>query len=307
MTAQQVTDDARVQPRPLEVERLDLVRGDGTRSRVLLRRAAHASAPVVLCMPAMGVAADYYLALLGQLSESGVHAAVTDLRGKGECSVRPARGVDFGYHEMVTHDWSAAIERLRQAFPSNRMFLLGHSLGGQLSALFLSIQPRSVDGLILVASCSNDFRRWPWHLRLPVLLGSQLAWLIAGACGYFPGKRLGFAGTEAKSVIQDWARQTRTGRYEPRHAAHDFEQTLREVATPVLAISLAGDGFAPAAAVDHLCSKMPQAHIERWHYAPPGELRKQIDHFRWAKHPQPIVARIAMWLRAQDARLGNIR
>jgi predicted alpha/beta hydrolase len=252
-------------------------------------------------MPAMGVDAGYYLKLLDAFSEYGVHAAVTDLRGKGECSVRPRRGVDFGYQEMITHDVGAAVARVRQALPASRVYLLGHSLGGQLSALYMSIRPRTVDGLILVASCSNDFRQWPWRQRLPVLAGTQLASLIAGVCGYFPGKAVRFAGTEAKTVIQDWARQARTGRYAPKHAVHDFEQTLRTVDAPVLAISLVNDNLAPQAAVDHLCSKMPRAPLERWHYAPREDPRSNADHFRWAKRPDAIVARIGIWLTTKGA------
>lgn len=287
-------------PRP-GLERLDVTRGDGTRSRILVQRTERAAAPVVLCMPAMGVDAGYYIKLLDALSEYGIHAAVTDLRGKGECSVRPRRGIDFGYHEMITHDWSAAVARLRQAFPNNRLYLLGHSLGGQLSALYLGIRPRTVDGLVLVASGSNDYRQWPWRQRPVVLLGSQLAGAIASVCGYFPGKALRFAGTEAKTVIQDWARQTRTGRYEPRHASHDFEQALGTVEAPVLAISLAGDRYAPQPAVDHLCSKMPRAAVERWHYLPREDAEVRADHFRWVRQPDAIVARIGVWLTTQGA------
>lgn len=299
-----MTQSVATVPVPLprrRLERLDVARADGTCSRILVQRTERSAAPVVLCMPAMGVDAGYYLKLLDAFSEYGIHAAVTDLRGKGECSVRPRRGIDFGYHEMVTQDWSAAVARLRQAFPTNRIYLLGHSLGGQLSALYLGIRPRSVDGLVLVASCSNDYRQWPWKQRPAVLLGSQLARAIAALYGYFPGKALRFAGTEARTVIQDWAHQTRTGRYEPKHATHDFEQALRTIEAPVLAISLAGDRLAPQAAVDHLCSKMPRAKLECWHYLAREEAAVRTDHFRWVRQPEAIVARIGVWLTTQGA------
>lgn len=300
MVTQSVTQAEVWTERP-PLERLALMRTDGTHSRVLVQRTQRAGAPVVLCMPAMGVDAGYYLKLLDSFAEYGVHAAVTDLRGKGECSVRPRRGIDFGYHEMVTVDWAAAVARVRQAFPNNRIYLLGHSLGGQLSALYMSIRPRTVEGLILVASGSNDYRQWPWQKRLQILAGTQVASAVAGAIGYFPGKQLRFAGTEARTVIQDWARQARTGRYAPKHAGYDFEQTLRTVEAPVLAISLLNDSFAPQAAVDHLCSKMPRATVERWHYAPRENPKVLADHFRWVRTPDVVVARIGIWLTTKGA------
>jgi predicted alpha/beta hydrolase len=278
-----------------EVERIDVERGDGTHTRILVRRnTEREDAPVVMCMPAMGVEAKYYLPLLSALREAGVHAAATELRGKGECSVRPARGVDFGYQEMVSVDYPAVVSRMRSEFPGRGLYLLGHSLGGQLGALFMSLNPEAVDGLILVASCSNYFMRWPRPWRWPVFIGTQVASLIAGALGYFPGRQLRFAGTESRGVIQDWSRQARTGRY-----GADFEERLRTVRKPVLAISIENDFYAPRPAVDHLCEKMPRAHLTRWHFQP--HETKYADHFRWVKKPEQVVARIRDWLRDETA------
>lgn len=285
-----------------ELERLAVSRADGTTTNILLQRnVEQPDAPVVVCMPAMGVEARYYLPLLTALRNAGVHAAGADLRGKGECSVRPARGVDFGYQEMVSVDYPAVVARLRTEFPGRKLFLLGHSLGGQMGALFVSLDPEAVDGLILVASCSNYFMRWPQPWRWPVFLGTQLASLMAGALGYFPGRKLRFAGTESRRTIQDWSRQARTGRYAPRGASVDFEETLRTVHKPVLAISIENDFYAPRPAVEHLCEKMPQARLTRWHFQPQGPDAKYADHFRWAKKPDAVVERIREWLRDESA------
>jgi predicted alpha/beta hydrolase len=117
--------------------------------------------------------------------------------------------------------------------------------------------------------------------------------------GYFPGRRLRFAGTEARGVIRDWSRQARTGRYALVGSKVDFEESLRTVRKPVLAISLEDDFYAPERAVDHLCEKMPQARLTRWHFQPPPEEARYADHFRWVKKPAAIVARIRGWLQAE--------
>lgn len=271
-------------------------RADGTRTRMLLRRPSTTPRAGVLCFPAMGVTARYYAPLLDELAARGFVAASVDLRGHGECNVRPARGVDYGYEELVRYDYPAAVDAMRRELGALPLVLLGHSLGGQLACLYLaSAPPIHVHGLVLVASCSNDYRGWPVKLRAPVWAGTQLAGVIARVLGYFPGRRLQFAGTEAQRLICDWARQARTGTYEPSGASHDYEQALRSLRIPVLAISFANDLFAPAAAVDLLVKKLAQATVARLDLGPEPGL--QLDHFRWVKSVAPVVDRVDPWLR----------
>lgn len=47
---------------------------------------------------------------------------------------------------------------------------------------------------------------------------------------------------------------------------------------------------------EHLCEKMPRAHLTRWHFQPRGPDAKYADHFRWVKKPDGVVARIREWL-----------
>lgn len=82
----------------------------------------------------------------------------------------------------------------------------------------------------------------------------------------------------------------------------DFEERLRTVHKPLLVISIEGDFYAPRPAIEHLCEKMPGAHLTRWHFQPQGPDAKYADHFRWTKKPDAVVARIRKWLGEQAAR-----
>jgi predicted alpha/beta hydrolase len=275
---------------------------DGATSRVRIFRAesSRENAPVILCMPAMGVTARYYDPLGHSLRAHGLNAIVGELRGHGTSSVRASRRTNFGYREMVLRDWPALIDRAAQTFTQSPIVLLGHSLGGQLSALHCALEAESrerpvrVRGLALVASCSVHYLGWRFPHSIGLLAGTQSASLVARALGFFPGHRIGFGGREARDVMIDWARQSRTGRY--ALDGRDMEPLLARVEVPVLAVSVAGDEYAPPRAVDALCAKLERAPLERWHFDPRAMRLGSVDHFRWVKEPDPIAARVRDWI-----------
>ena len=249
------------------------------------------TAPVLICMPAMGVPAKFYDPLAVPVVKEGWRLVTADLRGNGLSSVRASREVSFGYHEMVTFDWPAVVEKVKALFPGAPVYLLGHSLGGQLSALYLAANPEACTGLILVATPSVYYKGWDFPLNLGILAGTQLACAIARILGYFPGKRIGFGGTEARGVIRDWAHTGRTGRYELAGSAVDFERLLGELELPVLSICFAVDLLAPERAVANLCAKMKRCRIT--HHLLGDE---NLGHLQWVKNPQPVIEQIKQWL-----------
>ena len=86
---------------------------------------------VFICLSAMAVAGSYYKNLAEHLAASGHGAFTTDYRGIGHSSVRPPKA-DFGYKEIIEYDYRGIVETVINAFPEHSIYLLGHSLGGQL-------------------------------------------------------------------------------------------------------------------------------------------------------------------------------
>ena len=250
------------------------------------------TAPVLICMPAMGVPAKFYDPLAVPVVKEGWRLVTADLRGNGLSSLRASRKVSFGYHEMVTFDWPAVVEKVKTLFPGAPIYLLGHSLGGQLSTLYLAANPEACTGLILVATPSVYYKGWDFPLNLGILAGTQLACAIAGILGYFPGKKIGFGGTEARGVIRDWAHTGRTGRYEPAGSPVNFERLLGELELPVLSISFEVDLLAPERAVGNLCAKMKRCRITHHHL--PDE---DLGHLQWVRNPPPVIEKIKQWLK----------
>jgi predicted alpha/beta hydrolase len=242
----------------------------------------------------MGVAARYYEPLLRALWTSGLNAAAFDLRGHGHSSVRASRSIDFGYNEILTRDFPCAIQEAARIFPRCPIFILGHSLGGQLACLYAAATEERIAGLILVASGSVYYRSWAFPWSWLVLFFTGAARIIAEIVGYFPGRQFGFGGREARRVMRDWSAQARTGRYQTSSSVIDFDSLLTTATMPVLAITLCGDRLAPHGAVRHLCSKMVRAKTEHRCVKIVGGRRRA--HFQWVGESGVIIPHVLRWL-----------
>jgi predicted alpha/beta hydrolase len=103
--------------------------------------------PIILCLPAMGVPARKYLPLATALNKQGVISALFEFRGIDTSSVRASRNNNFGYHEILSIDLPEAIRFIKTHYPENPIYLLGHSLGGQLATLYMSLNPQQISWL----------------------------------------------------------------------------------------------------------------------------------------------------------------
>ena len=239
----------------------------------------------VLVLPALGVPATYYGTFADALSRRGYAVAAVDHRGNGTSSVKVRRGVDFGYGALV-EDTRIAI---RSAKPP--VFVLGHSLGGHVAAL-AAAEGEPFAGIALVASGTPFHARFPPREARWIRFGAAAIPRIASLVGYYPGKLLGFGGTEASTLMREWAALARDGRF----VLDGKDRDLSHVTLPLLAVSIDRDWMAPASAVDHLVQLMPRATLERVHLSD-----EALDHFRWARHPAPIVDIVDRWIQALTA------
>jgi len=225
------------------------------------------------------------------------------LRGNGNSSVRAGRASDFGYKELVEYDLPAAIECLKSKCPDKKIVLLGHSLGGQVSVLYLRQNLHGVSGLVLVASCSVYYKGWPKPTRWFMLAFSQFVKPLVSIVGYFPGRTIGFAATEARTVMTDWANIARNGDYTLKNSQVDYSSEVVEVDIPVLAINLADDSFAPHKATTYLLSKLNSKTVKREIISAEQLGAQRADHFNWLKHPASINERCCVWIKTTILKL----
>jgi predicted alpha/beta hydrolase len=245
-----------------------------------------------LCVPALGVEAAYYEPLARSFAAAGIDCVTADLRSLGLSSVRVRRGVDFGYRQLV--DDLALIVDAVAALAPTPLYLLGHSLGGQVSALLAGSRPLGLAGLVLCACGTPWYRLYRMPLSPGLYAFAHLAGLSSRVLGYYPGRALRFAGTEAAQLMQEWSRLARRGRFDI--AGLDGEETLARSRLPTLSISLAHDRLTPRETIDHLAAKLCGAPVTRVHLDESTAPRRSLDHFRWAREPAAVVDAVSRWL-----------
>lgn len=243
---------------------------------------------------AMGVEASYYEPFAKRMSEQGILIAMCDLRGHGTSSLRPRRGVDFGYREIVERDIPAAVAVVRERAAGVPLYLGGHSLGGQLVMLHVAATRPRIAGMALVACAIPYYRNWNGGLRLLIRSYAMLVFPIAGLVfGYVPGDRLGLGGKEALTVMRDWGHNAKTARYEPIGSMVDYEAALAELEVELVTVNIDGDEMAPPGAVDFMFEKVPHARGVRIE-AKLSE-RKPGAHMRWARDSEDVVRALLEW------------
>lgn len=254
----------------------------------------------LLWVPALGVPAIKYERMAQELAARGISTAVHEWRGNDSSSLRPSRRCDWGYSRLLTVDIPASLAMAGGHEPQvRRWFVGGHSLGGQLAALFVALNPGAAEGLVLAATGVPDQRTFRGRRRLAIAVFAHLVPLITRAFGYFPGDRLNWAGREAATLMRQWSRTVRTGRYNDLDLPTNAEAALSRLTKPALAVHFSDDWLVPSASLDALLAKMGNAEHRREIFDE-ARLGARADHFRWMRNPAVVATVIADWLRAQS-------
>lgn len=254
----------------------------------------------VLWLPALGVTARHYQAFAAALADAGIATALHEWRGAGSSDLRASRDCDWGYHELLDQDIPASLTAARQACPDLRWIIAGHSLGGQLAAVFAALNPQAIEGFAIAGSGSPYWKMFRGRMRVALRAMPLIVHVVTALSGYYPGKRLGFAGRESRNLMRDWAQTARSGCYESYADDRDSERALKGFSKPVLGIRLSEDHYCPKASFDWLLAKAPDSPMQRVLLTPKDFSSGLADHFSWLKDPQPVAVSMAKWLQGID-------
>lgn len=269
---------------------IDVAAADGHRWS-LLACVPQAARSALLWLPALGVAARHYLPFAEALAAHGVAVFVHEWRGNGSSQLRASREHDWGYRHLLCDDLPASHVALaaRSTLP---LTIGGHSLGGQLACCYAALYPQAFARLWLVASGTPYWRSFPPPRRYLLPLAYRLLPWLARRQGALHGRRLGFGGTEARTLIDDWARVGLSNHYAASGLARDLEAALAQVTAPVRGVLLHDDWMAPESSLRAFLRKLsPRATGIRNLNA--SQLGTAADHFAWMKRPQAVADALA--------------
>ncbi len=137
----------------------------------------------ILVVHGLGEHAGRYVKVAMHLTKQGFDCVTYDLRGHGKSEGR--RGAIRRPDDHLD-DLTLVIDAVRRAHPQNRLFLLGHSMGGQVAAQLVARRYRPVDGLILSSPALAV--KTSFVQRLQLLVGSALFPGLAVHNGVQPDK-----------------------------------------------------------------------------------------------------------------------
>ncbi|TFI45735.1 alpha/beta fold hydrolase [Rhodococcus sp. 1R11] len=249
-------------------------------------------APVIVVLPGLGIPGGYYRLFAEALVARGFHAAIGDLRGQGDSKPKPSSSSRYGYQELVSVDFPAIFEVVREQFPAATPYLLGHSMGGQLGSMYAARIRGRLGGLILVASGSPYHRGFGRTRGVPLYVGAAAMAITSNIAGFWPGDRIGVGGfgRQSRVLIDDWSRFARTGSIEPSGADIDYEERMGRLTLPVLAVTIEGDDLAPKGSMENLTAKLANADITTEHIDEP------LGHNGWIRNPTAVADLVARWM-----------
>lgn len=252
---------------------------------------------VVIINSATGVKQKFYADFASHLAELGFDVYTYDYRGIGTS----LHGRQPGHASLT--DWGeldapAMINYVRQRHPGAPVYVIGHSIGGQL--IGMSSDAQRADALIMIASQTPYWRNYNsslWFLVKVWALWHVIIPLSTRLFGYFPAKKMGlFENLPAEASMQ-WARWAKNSNY-LFDELPEKRKTFEALSQETLVLSFSDDLLAPRAAVEDLLQYYKNLQIEHRHISPEQIGRKSIGHFNFFRKSfkHPLWTEVSDWL-----------
>ncbi|MDX1572327.1 MAG: alpha/beta fold hydrolase [Xanthomonadales bacterium] len=251
---------------------------------------------VAIINSATGVPRGFYRHFGMALAEAGYMAIAYDYRGTGDSAPKHLKGCNARMRDWALLDMTGVIDWVRTHLEPEKLFLVGHSIGGQAAGLIDNAD--AIDGMITMSAQSGYWRlqggeqKYLTGLHVHVTLP-----LLSRLFGYMPWSRLNGGLDLPKGVALEFARWCR----DPDYLLGDRSLPLhryRQFTAPVLAYSFGDDKWGTRESVDAMMKAYP--NVERRHVEPAEAGLDRIGHVGFFR-----PASKNLWAEAIDWLAGN--
>ncbi len=275
---------------------IEIVTADGWTLKASLFDASGSVAPtntVILMLPAMGSHSRPARFMADVFAGYGHTVVTLDPRGHGQSLPQPRRGIDYGFDDFLTQDLPAAFAYIKDQFPGQPIFLIGHSLGAHLASIYAAENVGEVAGVIGLTAAHLDNK----VLGRPSLLLFISFLMISKMLGYLPGQHLGWGNPIAKGQVHDWAMWGITGNL-CGSDGRALEPALKATKTPQLCVGFSDDPLAPPKSVAAFAAMFPKDLMTHRTYTPEEAGVTKLGHMEHLRNGQQIWADIHDWITA---------
>lgn len=253
----------------------------------------------VIINAATGVLARYYHRYARFLSAHGFDVLTYDYRGIGQS--RPARlqGCGYRWRDWGQKDFDAVLRFMHAHKREGSLLIVGHSIGGFLPGLAES--NGMIDRILTVGAQYAWWGDYAPRQRLRLFCKFHVIMpALTFACGYFPGRRLGWLEDLPAGVANEWSfRGPNFERSYPVNLRQDARMRPKTVTAPILAVTISDDEFGTLPAIRRTLRYYQNAERIIIQLKPADYNRQTLGHFNLFNdsHKEGFWVDTLSWLR----------
>ena len=242
-------------------KRITITTSDKIILNALLFEPERVAKGAILLNTGLGIPKEFYQKYAAYLAQKGYICLVYDYRGIGTSGAEASNKKSINLRNWGIIDMVDTTDYLHQNYPNQKIYFIGHSIGGQVAGLMKN--HHLIERFVFIATTHgywplfnfplNLFSAFMWYLHIPI---------TANLFGYMP-RSLTYRGIKiAKGVALEWAAWSRKKNY----IAHYFGKNIpsnfyEEIAQPLDVIRFEDDPIAIPKTVNAMMAYYKKATI----------------------------------------------